>query len=222
MKDGDVVVQLMEEDIEEENQNWNRAVILYVLGNTPSIGTIERFLANQWVNVHKPKVLFHNDGYFIVLLNNSEEREYVMLNGPYTINSRSIIIRPWSENFDFNEEVLKTIPLCVKLPKRPLNYWSKQALSKIVNDLVKPLYANTCTTIAERASYARFLIEMDVTRPLSENIKLYDPRGRVIEQMVQFDWKPQYCQTCYQIGHSCSDQKNQKHEGMIQKSMEIK
>nr|XP_009768740.1 PREDICTED: uncharacterized protein LOC104219715 [Nicotiana sylvestris] len=164
-------------------------------GNTPSTRAIERFIANQWINVHKPKVLFHNDGYFIIMLNNSEEREDVMLKGPYTINSRPIIIRPWSENFDFNEEVLKITPLWAKLPKLPLNYWRKQALNKIGSGLGKPLYVDACTTVAERVSYARVLIEMDVTRPLSEKIKLYDHRGKVNEQIVQLDWKPQYCQT---------------------------
>ncbi|XP_070040145.1 uncharacterized protein [Nicotiana tomentosiformis] len=156
-------------------------------GNTPSIGVIKRFIANQWVNVQKPKVLFHNDGYFIILLSNNEEREKMILNSPYTINSRPIIIRQWSENFDFNEEVLKTIPLWVKFPNLPLNYWSKQAPSKIRSGLGKPLYTNACTTIAERVSYVKVLIEMDVTRPLPEKVKLYDPRGKVIEQMVQYD-----------------------------------
>lgn len=115
----------MEEDIEEENQKWNRVVILYVVGNTPSIGDIKRFVANQWVNVQKPKVLFHNDGYFIILMNSNEERERVLQNGPYTINSMPIIIRKWSENFDFNEEVLKTISLWTKFTNLPLNYWRK-------------------------------------------------------------------------------------------------
>lgn len=110
-----------------------------------------------------------------------------MLNVPYTLNNRPIIIRPWSESFDFNEEVLKTIPLGVKLPKLPLNYWSKKVLSKIESGLGKAVYADACTTIAERVSYARVLIEMDVTRLLPERIKLYDPRGKVIEQMIQCD-----------------------------------
>lgn len=72
-----------------------------MVGNTPTIGAIERFIANQWSKVRKPKVLFHNDGYFIVLMNNCEERDEVILNGPYTMNSRPIIMRQWKEGFDF-------------------------------------------------------------------------------------------------------------------------
>lgn len=110
IQDGEVVVQLLEEYIAEENQKWNRAIFLYVVGNTPTIGAIERFIASQWSKARKPKVLFHNDGYFIILMNSSEERDEVLRNGLYTMNSRPIILRPWTEGFDFNEEVLCNTP----------------------------------------------------------------------------------------------------------------
>ncbi|XP_016509455.1 uncharacterized protein LOC107826925 [Nicotiana tabacum] len=53
---------------------------------------------------------------------------------------------------------------------------------------------------------------MDINRTLPGTIKLVDPNGKVIEQLVQYDWKPQYYQTCYQIGHSCHNKKVQKQE----------
>lgn len=77
--------------------------------------------------------------------------------------------------------------LWVKFPKLPLSYWSNQALSKIGSGLGKPLYADACTTMADRVSYAMMLIEMDITRPLPGLIKLHDPKGMVIEQIVQYD-----------------------------------
>ncbi|XP_070029543.1 uncharacterized protein [Nicotiana sylvestris] len=212
MKDGEVVAQLIEEDIVEENKKCNRALILYVVGNTPLIGAIERFINNQWASVQKPKVLFHNEGYFIVLLSTNEEKERVLMNGPYTINNRPVIMRQWSENFDLNEEVLRTIPLWIKFSNLPLNLWSNQVLSKIGSGLGKPIYANSCTAIAERISYAMILIEMDVTRSLPEKIKLCDPKGKVLEQIVHYDYKPTYCQKCCQLGHTCKDQMKLRHD----------
>ncbi|XP_075077077.1 uncharacterized protein LOC142163832 [Nicotiana tabacum] len=153
-------------------------------------------------------------------MNDCEERDEVLMNDLYTINSKPIILRPWTEGFDFNEEVLKTIPLLVKFPKLPLNYWSNHVLSKIGSGLGKPLYADACTTLADRVSYARVLIEMDITRIIPGSIKLYDPKGKVIEQMIQYDRKPQFHQTCCQIGHSCRDQKKQNQEGRQQRVLE--
>lgn len=109
--------------------------------------------------------------------------------------------------------MLKTIPLWVKFPELPLSYWSNLALSKIGSGLGKPLHADAYTTVIDRTSYAWILVEMDITRNLLGTIKLIDPTGKVIEQLVQYEWRPQYCQICYQIGHSYHNQQMQKQEG---------
>ncbi|XP_019262827.1 PREDICTED: uncharacterized protein LOC109240616 [Nicotiana attenuata] len=61
---------------------------------------------------------------------------------------------------------------------------------------------------------------MDVTRPLPEMIKLYDPKGKVLEKLVHYDWKPLYYQKCCQLVHIYKDQRKQKQDGMIQKTGE--
>ncbi|KAH0714810.1 hypothetical protein KY284_007715 [Solanum tuberosum] len=93
----------------------------------------------------------------------------------------------------------------VKLPNLPLNCWNSVVLSKIGCSLGKPLYADECTTQTSRISFARILVEVDVTRPLAKVIKMKDPKGRIVEQKVWYEWKPMFCQKCLQVGHSCVD-----------------
>ncbi|KAG5581461.1 hypothetical protein H5410_052088 [Solanum commersonii] len=57
IQEGKPVVKLSEEDVEIENEIWGNAIILYVIGNTPSIGAIMRFIAIEWNFVAKPKGL---------------------------------------------------------------------------------------------------------------------------------------------------------------------
>lgn len=54
IKDGEKIVQLALKDIKEETMKWKIALIMYVVGNSPFIGAMERFLANQWKFVVKP------------------------------------------------------------------------------------------------------------------------------------------------------------------------
>lgn len=70
--EGEAMVQLPNEDIEYESLKWNKALILYIVGNTPSIGSIERFIANQWNFITKPKVLYHSEGYFFIHMSSAE------------------------------------------------------------------------------------------------------------------------------------------------------
>lgn len=133
------------------------------------------------------KILLHNDGYFVIRFTSAADRDAVTFPGLYTLFNRPIILRAWSIEFDFNEEVLRTIPLWVKLLNLPLNYSSDKPIRKIGSVLRKPIHVDNCTSKAERISYARLLVEMDVTRPLPGIIKVCDPTGKVIDQSLVYD-----------------------------------
>lgn len=96
----------------------------YVVGDTPTVGSLERFIATQWNFISKPKVLYHDDGYFVIWFYSMEDRDAVLYSGPHTISNKPVITEVWSPEFIFNDEILKTIPLWVKLPNLTLNCWS--------------------------------------------------------------------------------------------------
>ncbi|XP_019224956.1 PREDICTED: uncharacterized protein LOC109206577 [Nicotiana attenuata] len=125
-------------------------------------------------------------------------------------------MKAWSEDFNIQDEVLKTIPLWVRFPNLPINCWSMKALNKIGSTLGSPVYADECTTGSIRISYARMLIEMDITKPLPRSVKLQDPKGRIIQQEVTYDWEPKYCTKCLKIGHDCAEIKTAQPQRMIQ------
>ncbi|WMV37120.1 hypothetical protein MTR67_030505 [Solanum verrucosum] len=66
-----------------------------------------------------------------------------------------------------------------------------------------PMFADECTTKQTRISFARMLVEVDVTKPLPEEINVMDPTGKTIVQGVKYDWKPIFCQKCQVVGHVC-------------------
>ena len=59
--------------------------------------------------------------------------------------------------------------------------------------------------VVTRISYARMLIEVNVTKPVTEKIVVKDPNGRTFMQDVVMEWKPVYCDKCQRIGHQCQD-----------------
>ncbi|XP_075092189.1 uncharacterized protein LOC142172463 [Nicotiana tabacum] len=203
IKNGEKVVELDNTEVDRETTKWKHAIVLYVVGDSPSIGALDRFINAQWNFVTKPKIYFHNDRYFVVKFNSVEDRDVVLMSGPHTIRNKPIIVKAWSPNFDFDIEVLQTIPIWVKLPNLPLNCWSMDSVSRIGNGLGIPIYSDECTTKVERISYARLLVEMDVIKDMLRVIKVMDPTGKVFEQQVAYDWIPKYCHTCLQVGHVC-------------------
>ncbi|XP_019267285.1 PREDICTED: uncharacterized protein LOC109244618 [Nicotiana attenuata] len=180
---------------------------------------MDRFVNSMGKYSTRPQIYYHNEDYFIIRFSSIEERDQVLYSGPHTINNRPIIMKAWSEEFNLHDEVLKTIPLWVKLPNLPINWWSMTALSKIGSALGNPICADECTTGAVRISYARLLVEMDITKPLARQVKLQDPKGKEMMQEVEYDWEPKYCSKCLKIDHDCAENRKpmQQQRNMQQK-----
>lgn len=128
----------------------------------------------------------------------------ILYSGPYTINNTPIVIKLWSPDFDLKTEFLIEIPIWVKFPKLPINSWGAKSLSSIASTIGTPLYADSCTAKQTRISFARILIEVNVTKPLPDEVEVMDPTGRFFQQPVLYDWKPNFCEKCMKIGHDCN------------------
>lgn len=145
------------------------------------------FIERQWHCAKKPDIYLHEEGYFIIRFESVIERDRILSSGPYSIANRPTILKPWSAVFCFKEEVLRDIPLWIKLPKLPLNCWGIDSLSRIGSTIGTPIMADECTTQQSIISYARILVEVDVTKPKPECIWVEGPDGTAYEQRVLFD-----------------------------------
>ena len=82
-----------------------------------------------------------------------------------------------------------------------------------------PLFADEYTTKQTRISYARMLIEVNVTKAIPQQITIVNPNGRTFLQEVVLEWKPQYCDKCQKIGHQCQPiTKDAKEEKALEES----
>ncbi|XP_056697968.1 uncharacterized protein [Spinacia oleracea] len=115
-----------------------------------------------------------------------------------------MIVKPWSATFNFHAEILRVVPLWIKLPNLPLNCWGTDSLSRIGSLVGVPLYADECTSKQLRISFARILVEVDVTKALPRSVLVQDPSGNTVVQKVIYDWIPPYCKKCKNVGNDCS------------------
>lgn len=83
-----------------------------------------------------------------------------------------MLLRDWKPYFNLKKDMLRTVPIWVRLPQLALYLWGKRSLSKIVSALGTPLVTDECTTNRLRVSYACILMEIDITRTLSEEITI--------------------------------------------------
>lgn len=126
----------------------------------------------------------------------------VLSSGPHTFFGKPMVVKAWTPTFHFHQELLRVIPLWVRLPNLPLHCWSEDSLSRIGSILGVPLFADACTSQKFRVSFARLLIEMDVTHSLPTEIQIVDGARNSYSQQVLYGWKPPFCTPCNKVGHN--------------------
>jgi hypothetical protein len=198
----EIEVVIEEADTVSEIQFWQNSLILYVLGAELSMHLVKNFMMKTWNHIQLPDMYFHDDGYFILRFRSMGDMDSVLMNGPYTIRGMPLLLKEWKPGFDMKKDMLRTLPIWVKLPKLPLDLWGN-GLDKIGSALGKPLMTDECTANKLRVSYARILVEVDITHKLIEEIPIKTQGGQ-IKQLVEYEWKPKFCDKCQKVGHNCA------------------
>ncbi|XP_060195091.1 uncharacterized protein LOC132624308 [Lycium barbarum] len=103
---------------------------------------------------------------------------------------------------------MRIIPLWVQFPGLPLQYWIEENIGQIGSLLGKPVCTDKLTAPSDRISYARVLIEIDVSQPLPLDLNIKNPTREVFEQAVEYEWMPKFCLECCRFRHYTGDCKD--------------
>lgn len=169
------------------------SLVLYMIGNMPGFNFMKRYITQHWTTIAKPELFYHDERYYLVKFQIESDMKEILYYGPYTIHNRPIILKQWTPKLYFNSEFLTKIPLWVTFPKLSLNYEGCDSLSRIASAIGILLFANGCTTKQTRISYARILVEVDVTKSIPTEITIMDEKSNAFQQPIHFNWKPEYC-----------------------------
>ncbi|XP_019241257.1 PREDICTED: uncharacterized protein LOC109221251 [Nicotiana attenuata] len=217
--DGNVVIQLDPVETAKEVEKWKHSLIVAVLGEIPGYNQMKRYINHNWSKASWSELFWHEKGYFIAKFKEEDDLKEVLYGGPYTINNRPIILKKWSLDVEFDTAFLKEIPLWVSFPNLPMAYWGKESLSRLGSAIGVPLFADECTANQSRISFARMLIEVNITKPLPTGVTIQDPSGKMYKQVVRFEWQPEFCSDCQQLGHICK--RNEEVQGRPQNIQKV-
>ncbi|XP_043697212.1 uncharacterized protein LOC122647998, partial [Telopea speciosissima] len=134
--------------------------------------------------------------------NLEDDKIKVLEGGPWYVQRRPMILRPWSPDACMERVNLCSVPVWVSLPSLPFHFWSSEALSSIGSVIGKPIVTDKTTRSMERLSYARLCVEVSANSDLPSSIPVYGDNGLSFHQRVVYDWKPPLCKHCRVFGHS--------------------
>ncbi|CAO2816303.1 unnamed protein product [Amaranthus hypochondriacus] len=183
IENGNQLVHIDAHDVVDLVHIWEQAVVVYVVGGNVSTNILRGYIRKHWSYVSMPIIHAHEDGYFILKFNTENECDEVLKGGPYFLNRAPMIVKKWSRNFNFKEEILRVILVWVRLPSLPLHCWGEEALSRIVSAVGVSVLADECTTKQLKVSYARVLVEVDITKEFVKEIRVRDKERSLCKRL---------------------------------------
>ncbi|KAF5204612.1 zinc ion binding / nucleic acid binding protein [Thalictrum thalictroides] len=126
-----------------------------------------------------------------------EDRTKVLEEGSFHLAGKLFVIRPWTREVEQSREMIKSVPVWVKLAKVPKDLWNPKGFGWLGSAIGKPLFMDKTTEKGNMLSFARICIEVDANKELPSSIPLGP--NRIVE--VEYPWKPLICCKCKVFGH---------------------
>ncbi|KAK9665929.1 hypothetical protein RND81_14G146600 [Saponaria officinalis] len=200
------------EDIEEELNFWKFTLMGNVIGPKPTLKQVKDFVDKSWAHIASPVVQYYKKGLFSFRFRSLKDMSDVLKEGPWKLGTNSIILKQWSPMFSTEMELITVVPVWVLFPGLDPYLWSETVLRKLSSKVGKPLFVDKTTTNKARLSFARVMVEVDVSAPLVDHILVHNPFTGHDYQKVAYEWVPYFCSGCKKLGHQVSHCKWRKKE----------
>ena len=92
IKNGTPIACLQQDVVFHESSQWFTALILYVIGENPTMKYLTGFIERQWPWVENPEISFHDEAYFIIRFKTMAEKNEVLATGPSSLAKRPVLI----------------------------------------------------------------------------------------------------------------------------------
>ncbi|XP_039008517.1 uncharacterized protein LOC120136611 [Hibiscus syriacus] len=129
-------------------------------------------------------------------------RDWVLDNGTWHVQNKSLILRKWEPSMKRLEFDLSRISVWVQLYNIPLELYSRTGLSYIASALGVPLSMDSVTASRTRLEYAKVCVEIGVNDTIPKFVDVVLQDGFAVSIRVVVPWLPPCCLRCNVFGHS--------------------
>lgn len=193
--------------MKEAKESWSSSVIWYSLSLKLGAEGVRRFAQKNWKLKGDFQVFQRNNDLVILKFAVSEDRDHILQDGPWFLNSQILIVCPWEKGLELRRDLLSSCPVCLRV-LLPIHFFnspsSVEALSRLASIVGKPLFLDQASLSRPSAHFTRICVEVEARGGFLDRIQ-----ARIDSNMewipVCYEWKPLACSTCFSFGHSPHD-----------------
>ncbi|XP_072052108.1 uncharacterized protein [Arachis hypogaea] len=135
-------------------------------------------------------------GYFMVKFDAGEDREKVMLGGPWLIEGHYVAVKLWDIDFWPCEKSFGSTLVWVQISGLPIWCYQEQAMMRIASAIGVPIKVDLATKLAERGRYARVCVQINLGLPVIKHIIVEG-----VTHVVEYESLNLICNYCARYGH---------------------
>lgn len=141
-------------------------------------------------------ILILGHGYYLVRFSNDNDRERVLLEGPWVVQGHYLTVSRWPPTFSTSGAIVESTLAWVRFPDLSMMFYEEDVLYAIASAIGKLVKIDINTKLVTRGRFARVCIEIDLTKPLATKFWL-DGRWHSIE----YEGLHIICFCCGHYGH---------------------
>lgn len=188
-------------EIQKEINHWKTSIICCVLGANPPFKVMEGFIKRVWGRFQIVNIMSLELGHFIVQFADEGQCNLVLNSNKIFFDKKLVLLKQWNGKKKIDTTAIKSVPIWVQYPELDPIYWSGKNLSILSSMIGKPIKTDRQTKERSRLGYARVLIEVKIDEPLSDEVEMVDENDVLINQKVEYEWRPIQCEECKMYGH---------------------
>lgn len=172
------------------------ALIIKYLDKPVAFNLFKLRMAKIWNLQGRMDMIDVGSGCFVVRFSTADDCKRVLLDGTWKLFDNYVVAQRWRPDFDPKTSKLEKMPVWVRLPGLPVEYYRDDVLKLISQQVGTPLKLDKMTADVERGRFARAAVEIDLSKPLVSMVKI---RRRV--QHIEYEGIHVICFTCGEVGH---------------------
>ena len=175
---------------------WAFALIVKVVGRTVGFHFLRNRVMSLWKPAGRLDCVDLGKDFFLMRFGLVEDYNNVLNGGPWFIGEHFLSIQRWEPNFKPTKASCNLVAVWIRLPELPFEYYELAVLKEIGNAIGPVLRIDSNTASEVRGRYARICVQIDLCKPLINQILL---EGLV--QEIQYKGVRSLCFSCRHVGH---------------------
>nr|XP_025637066.1 uncharacterized protein LOC112732536 [Arachis hypogaea] len=182
------------------SEPYKEAIVIKVLGKNLSYTAMFHKLKGVWRITGGYEILDVGFGYFLVKFDRMDDREKVLLGGPWMIFGHYIAVKPWTPDFKPCEDTFEETMVWIRISGLSIWYYQDKAMMRIASAVGRPVKVDLATKLAERGKFARACVQINLGLPVVRSVIVDE-----FEYKVEYECLHLICDKCNCFGHPATD-----------------